>query len=98
MNKYRFPRTQQRVDCLKRAAAYYRVSTGRQYANDASIPSQRKITSGFCEQNDYVVVYEFVEAATATDETGVARDDRAGLRTGSSLRRDRLLRLQPVLS
>jgi hypothetical protein len=31
-----------------RVASYYRVSTGRQFANEASIPSQRQITSGFC--------------------------------------------------
>lgn len=41
---------------------------GRQYANDASIPSQRKISSSFCDQNNCVIVDEFVEAKTAADD------------------------------
>ena len=55
-------------DATKRVATYYRVSTGRQFAHEASIPSQRQITSGFCQQNNYVIVEEFVEAKTATDD------------------------------
>jgi site-specific DNA recombinase len=69
MNKHSFRNTNpEEIDFAKRAATYYRVSTGRQFANDASIPSQRKITSGFCDQNNYLVVEEFVEAATGTDD------------------------------
>ena len=69
MNKHVFHNSvSKQSDAAKRAATYYRVSTGRQYANEASIPSQRKITAGFCDQNGYVMVDEFVEAKTATDD------------------------------
>jgi hypothetical protein len=33
----------------RRAALYLRVSTGRQAANDVSIPSQRELTRRYCE-------------------------------------------------
>ena len=46
MNKHVF-RNSNQTDAAKRVATYYRVSTGRQYANEASIPSQRKITASF---------------------------------------------------
>ncbi|MBC9880077.1 recombinase family protein [Bradyrhizobium sp. INPA01-394B] len=69
MNKHVFHNSiAKQPDATKRVATYYRVSTGRQYANEASIPSQRKITASFCDQNGYVVVEEFVEAKTATDD------------------------------
>lgn len=69
MNKHVFHNSiAKQPDATKRVATYYRVSTGRQYANEASIPSQRKITASFCDQNGYVIVEEFVEAKTATDD------------------------------
>ena len=69
MNKHVFHNSiAKQPDATKRVATYYRVSTGRQYANEASIPSQRKITASFCDQNGYVVIEEFVEAKTATDD------------------------------
>jgi site-specific DNA recombinase len=69
MNKHVFRNSISRqTDAAKRVATYYRVSTGRQYANEASIPSQRKITASFADQNGYVIVEEFVEAKTATDD------------------------------
>lgn len=69
MNKHSFHNmSPARTDEVKRAATYYRVSTGRQFANDASIPSQRQITSAYCDQNNYFIVEEFIEAATATDD------------------------------
>src|ERR1039458_6561683 len=45
-------------------ALYLRVSTGRQAANDVSLPSQRDVTRSHCETNGWIVVEEFVEAAT----------------------------------
>lgn len=64
MNKHSFHNvTSTRTDEAKRAATYYRVSTGRQFANDASIPSQRQITSAYCDQNNYFIAEEFIEAA-----------------------------------
>jgi DNA invertase Pin-like site-specific DNA recombinase len=69
MNKHVFRNSvSKQCDAAKRVATYYRVSTGRQYANEASIPRQRKITSSFCDQNGYVMVEEFAEAKTATDD------------------------------
>ncbi|MGB6171572.1 MAG: recombinase family protein [Xanthobacteraceae bacterium] len=52
----------------KRAALYLRVSTGRQAANAVSLPSQREISTNYCDINNCIVVEEFVEAATATDD------------------------------
>ena len=53
----------------KRAVLYLRVSTGRQAANDVSLPSQREITTNHCATNNWIVVDEFVEAgASATDD------------------------------
>jgi len=49
-------------------ALYLRVSTGRQAANDVSLPSQRDVTRSHCETNGWIVVEEYVEAATATDD------------------------------
>lgn len=69
MNKHVFRNSVSgQPDAAKRVATYYRVSTGRQFSNEASIPSQRKITAGFCDQNGYFVAEEFVEAKTATDD------------------------------
>ncbi|WP_396604954.1 recombinase family protein [Bradyrhizobium sp. YCK136] len=69
MNKHVFRNSiSKQTDAAKRVATYYRVSTGRQYANEASIPSQRKITASFADQNGYAIVEEFVEAKTATDD------------------------------
>ena len=69
MNKHVFRNSVSGLpDAAKRVATYYRVSTGRQFSNEASIPSQRKITAGFCDQNGYFVAEEFVEAKTATDD------------------------------
>jgi site-specific DNA recombinase len=53
----------------KRAALYLRVSTGRQAANDVSIPSQRELTRRYCEAQGWEVTREFVESgASATDD------------------------------
>jgi site-specific DNA recombinase len=52
----------------KRAVLYLRVSTGRQAANDVSLPSQREITTTHCMANNWIVVDEYVEAATGTDD------------------------------
>jgi site-specific DNA recombinase len=53
----------------KRAALYLRVSTGRQAANDVSIPSQRELTRRYCEAQGWEVTEEFVEpGASATDD------------------------------
>ena len=53
----------------KRAALYLRVSTGRQAENDVSLPSQRELTTRFCEAQGWTVVEEFVEpGASATDD------------------------------
>jgi site-specific DNA recombinase len=53
----------------KRAALYLRVSTGRQAANDVSIPSQRELTRRYCEAQGWEITQEFVEAgASATDD------------------------------
>jgi DNA invertase Pin-like site-specific DNA recombinase len=52
----------------KRAVLYLRVSTARQAANDVSLPSQREITTNHCLSNNLIVVDEYVEAATATDD------------------------------
>ena len=69
MNKHVFRKSiPKQLDATKRVATYYRVSTGRQLTTEASIPSQRKITVSFCDQNSYVIVDEFVEAKTATDD------------------------------
>ena len=54
---------------IKRAALYLRVSTGRQAANDVSIPSQRELTRRYCEAQGWIVTEEFVEpGASATDD------------------------------
>ena len=69
MNKHIFRNSiPKQPEATKRVATYYRVSTGRQLTTEASIPSQRKITANFCDQNDYLIVDEFVEAKTATDD------------------------------
>ena len=53
----------------KRAALYLRVSTGRQAAGDISIPSQRDLTTRYCESQGWTVVDEFTEpGASATDD------------------------------
>ena len=60
--------TQTAVNGRKRAMLYLRVSTGRQAANDVSLPSQRDITTAHCTTNNWLVVGEYVEAASATDD------------------------------
>ena len=53
----------------KRVALYLRVSTGRQAAGDISIPSQRELTTRYCESQGWTVVDEFIEpGASATDD------------------------------
>ena len=53
----------------RRVALYLRVSTGRQAANDVSIPSQRDLTRRYCETRGWIVTEEFVEpGASATDD------------------------------
>ena len=64
-------RTSRAIDptASKRAALYLRVSTGRQAANDVSIPSQRELTRRYCEAKGWIVTEEFVESgASATDD------------------------------
>src|SRR5262245_39567786 len=64
-------RTSRAIDptLSKRAALYLRVSTGRQAANDVSIPSQRELTRRYCEAKGWIVTGEFVESgASATDD------------------------------
>ena len=57
------------TDAPKRAAVYLRVSTGRQAENDVSLPSQRDLTTRFCEGQGWSVVEEYVEpGASATDD------------------------------
>ncbi len=54
---------------FKRVALYLRVSTGRQAENDVSLPSQRDVTTRYCEAQGWEVVTEFVEpGASATDD------------------------------
>ena len=54
---------------VKRVALYLRVSTGRQAAGDVSIPSQRDLTTRYCQAQGWEVVTEFVEpGASATDD------------------------------
>jgi site-specific DNA recombinase len=56
-------------NAVKRAALYLRVSTGRQAANDVSIPSQRELAQRYCEAQGWEVTKEFVEpGASATDD------------------------------
>ena len=60
--------TQAVVTGRKRAMLYLRVSTGRQAVNDVSLPSQRDIATTHCATNNWIVVGEYIEAATATDD------------------------------
>ena len=54
---------------IKRVALYLRVSTGRQAENDVSLPSQRDMTTRYCEAQGWEIVTEFVEpGASATDD------------------------------
>ena len=54
---------------IRRAALYLRVSTGRQAEGDVSLPSQREMTTRYCEAQGWVVSVEFVEpGASATDD------------------------------
>ena len=54
---------------IRRVALYLRVSTGRQAASDVSIPSQRDLTTRYCNTQGWEVVTEFVEpGASATDD------------------------------
>ena len=54
---------------IKRVALYLRVSTGRQAENDVSLPSQRDMTTHYCEAQGWEIVTEFVEpGASATDD------------------------------
>ena len=54
---------------VKRAVLYLRVSTGRQAENDVSLPSQRDMTTRYCEAQGWDIVTEFVEpGASATDD------------------------------
>ena len=68
MTKHKFQNEINRTHASKRAALYLRVSTGRQQTSDASIPSQRELATRHCLTNDWQVVEEFVEAASATGD------------------------------
>ena len=53
-----------------RAAAYLRVSTGRQAESDLSIPDQRKQVAAFCASRGWPLILEYVEpGASATDDS-----------------------------
>ncbi len=53
----------------KRAALYFRVSTGRQAESDLSIPDQRRQATAFCAGRGWQVAAEFVEpGASGTDD------------------------------
>ena len=52
-----------------RAALYLRVSTGRQAANDLSIPDQRRQLAAYCEAKGWEAAVEYAEPGnTATDD------------------------------
>lgn len=52
-----------------RAALYLRVSTGRQAEGDVSLPSQRNLTTRYCQREGWAVIDEYVEpGATGTDD------------------------------
>ncbi|NEU15034.1 recombinase family protein, partial [Methylobacterium sp. BTF04] len=58
-----------RVEGPMRAAAYLRVSTGRQAESDLSIPDQRKQIAAFCAAKGWPLVAEYVEpGASAMDD------------------------------
>ncbi len=64
-----FPSDKADILTPKRVALYLRVSTGRQAAGDISIPSQRELTTRYCESQGWTVVDEFIEpGASATDD------------------------------
>ncbi len=50
------------------AALYLRVSTQRQLRGEVSIPSQRRACQGHCDSVGKVVVAEFVDGMTGTDD------------------------------
>ena len=61
--------TAQHTGVQTRAALYLRVSTGRQAANDLSIPDQRRQLEAYCEAKGWEVAQEYVEPGnTATDD------------------------------
>jgi site-specific DNA recombinase len=73
----------------KRAALYLRVSTGRQAANEVSIPSQRELTRRYCEARGWVVTDEFIEpGASATDDRRPAFQSMLELATSTERRFD----------
>jgi len=52
-----------------RAALYLRVSTGRQAEGDVSLPSQRDLTTRYCEREGWIIADEYVEPGlTGTDD------------------------------
>jgi site-specific DNA recombinase len=73
----------------KRGALYLRVSTGRQAANEVSIPSQRELTRRYCEARGWVVTDEFIEpGASATDDRRPAFQSMLELATSTERRFD----------
>jgi DNA invertase Pin-like site-specific DNA recombinase len=56
------------VPGVRRAAPYLRVSTLRQQEGDVSLPSQRNLIQAHCDREGWVVVDEYVESRTATDD------------------------------
>jgi site-specific DNA recombinase len=73
----------------KRAALYLRVSTGRQAANEVSIPSQRELTRRYCEARGWFVTDEFIEpGASATDDRRPAFQSMLELATSTERRFD----------
>jgi Resolvase, N terminal domain len=56
------------AEAPRRAALYYRVSTGRQAESDLSIPDQRRQALAYCAARGWDVAIEFVEpGASGTD-------------------------------
>ena len=58
----------------KRAALYLRVSTSRQAQGEVSLPSQRDLTTRYCEAQGWAVVAEFVEPGAWIFDMLRARD------------------------
>jgi site-specific DNA recombinase len=45
----------------KRAAAYIRVSTGKQAEGELSLPDQKRAIEAYCEQRGWTLVKEYVD-------------------------------------
>jgi|SRR6516162_664712 DNA invertase Pin-like site-specific DNA recombinase len=52
----------------KRAAAYIRVSTGRQAEGELSLPDQRRAIEAYCKDRGWPVVATYIDHVSASDE------------------------------